>query len=268
MSMAVVLLSGASVLSPKGGSLGRDRLARWLLVGLCAAACYFSQSRGPWLAMAIGLAVVGWLGTHRQRRILVGFALCAALVLVLRPGVAETLSSRYQSTIDPDSFKAGTYKYRWELWRVAWTRISNSPWRLALGYGPSGSRRIDQEWDASFTAQARTVQIWSWDNEYALVLLNYGVVGLTATAWLYVVVMRQLVRRWRSSDGPAKEGLAAIIGAASILLFMKSNVLIFAPQLIMLFWLLTACGLRWCDLRTTVRSSGASQNAASAELVY
>jgi len=28
---------------------------------------------------------------------------------------------------------------------------------------------------------------------------------------------------------------------------MKSNVLIFAPQLNMLLWLLTACGLRWDD---------------------
>lgn len=210
----------------------------------CAAACYFANSRGPWLAAAMGLAVFGVAGARHARRIVVAVALLAVLGLLLRPGVADTLTGRFSSTFDDTTFKGGTYQYRWELWRVAFAHITGSPFDFLVGLGPGASRRIDQSWEISYGEVTGTQQIWSWDNEYALLLLNYGVLGLGATIALYAYAAKRLTDLCRLAKGRLRDRLAGLLAGLVIVLFMKTNVLFFAPQLTMLLWLLVACGFR------------------------
>jgi hypothetical protein len=114
------------------------RRGKWkyiLSAGALVVACYFSFSRGPWMGIGVALCVILLLGSTRQRNMILVIFLLVLFVLAVRPGVWRTLRGSYTATMDEDSFKGGTYQYRWELWGVAYNEISNSPLRLLLGMG-------------------------------------------------------------------------------------------------------------------------------------
>jgi hypothetical protein len=102
---------------------GESKLVRRLLVvsgPLFLSCCYFSMSRGPWLAaVVVGITLV-LFGTKLIRRNLGIILVLVAVVLVARPGVLGTFTGKAEQTVDTDSQKGGTARYRMELWVIAW----------------------------------------------------------------------------------------------------------------------------------------------------
>jgi len=255
MAMGIPLIASQRFLFPSQ-SVILNRLSRLLGVTLCASACYFAMSRGPWLAAVLGLTIFGILGTARARKLCAVVAVLAILGMAMYPGVGDTLSGHFRSTKDASTPKGSTYQYRWELWRVAYAHVSASPVRLALGWGPVSSSVINQDWELSFRDGGRVQEIWSWDNEYAYYLLCYGFAGLGLTLVLYGKIGILLFRKWRAAADDDRDMLAGLSAAIAVLLFMKTNVLIFAPQLNFLLWLLVACGLHVLDTPSTAPAEG------------
>ena len=212
----------------------------WLSVGLMLAACFFAQSRGPWLACVVGGAVLGALGSMRLRKILVLIPLLAVVTLMFKPGVLESLSSSAKNTLDTDSFKGGTFLYRFELWKVAWHHVSKEPHRLLFGYGPGSGRHMGIEWNLSY--RGRVLLIDSWDNQYAYDLFRSGLVGSIAALTLFLGMWRRLFQMTRRLTGPDRDLMVGLLASLTSMLFAMTNVLIFAKQLDYLFWSLAACG--------------------------
>jgi hypothetical protein len=160
------------------------------------------------------------------------------MTLLLNPGVFTTVAGLSGDTFNPASHKGGTFLYRLELWRIAAAEISKSPSRFLFGYGPGVGREMDLEWELSY--RSRTQKIESWDNHYAYDLFQSGVLGFAASLCVSVAAGLLVFRNYRFCFEPGRDLLVGLAISVLILLFMKSNVLIFAKQLDYLFWALLA----------------------------
>jgi O-antigen ligase len=223
----------------QGGKAGR--WIWWSGLGVMLLSCYLSFSRGPWIASMLGGICMFLFSTPAVRRQIMIVVALMALVLVMRPGVWETIAVSAQDTADGNSFKGQTYKYRWELWRIAWKKISPSSERLLFGFG-QGSTEV-MTFDAELSYTGETTKLWSWDNHYAATLMETGLAGLAAFAGLYLFILLKIFGLRIAIAEQDKTMHASILAAAVVMLFMMTNVAMFAPQLNYLFWSLIAAGL-------------------------
>jgi O-antigen ligase len=210
----------------------------WVAIALCLSTCFFAQSRGPWLSCILSLGVMAWLGSAKMRKSLLIIPILAVLTVVIKPGVLDSLSSKAEDTMDTDSFKGGTFKYRLELWKIAWQQVTKDPHRFFLGYGPGSGRGVDLEWSLSY--RDWNMKIESWDNQFAYDLFRSGIIGAFASLNLFIGMWWRLYKLARSCDPANRDTVAALVGAVSALIFMMSNVFIFARQLDYLLWSVVA----------------------------
>jgi O-antigen ligase len=231
-SLALALLQTA-------GDRPRRRMWLWLSVCLLLAGCYFGNSRGPWLAAALAGGVLALLAGAAVRRKLAVVLVVALAALVLKPGVLQSLTGSVTVTMDDQSFKGGTFRYRLELWKVAWAVISQEPVSLLFGCGPGCGLGSTVDWKLSYRG-GREEQIWSWDNQLAYDLYQSGVVGLAASLALYGGLLLAAYRFWREA-GPNERGVRACLLAGLLAYtFMLTNVLMFTKPVNFLFWSIAA----------------------------
>jgi len=237
MSMAWPIALAIRATLPKGTPAHR---VLGYSVPVFFAACYFSQSRGPWLGSVAAAMVMLLVGTPRTRKPLWFIMALVGIVLLLRPGVWGTLSGMASATADTSTMKGGSFQYRWELWKIAYAQVTRSPVRFLIGYGPAAATvmEINSVFDWKTAYQEYVVS--SWDNHYAHELLSTGFLGLGAFAWLYGSILKHMYVARLAAEEPNRTLLAGILASAVILLFMMSNVLIFAAQLNYIFWVLAA----------------------------
>jgi hypothetical protein len=207
---------------------------------LMLGGCYFSFSRGPWMAAVLGGAVMLLFGGKQTRKISVTVAVLALVLLIVRPGVWDTIHGRIDDTRNVNSFKGQTYAYRWELWGIAWKKISPDPLRTLFGYGPGATEHMSIDAVLSYTGE--TFKTQSWDNHYAATMVEGGLTGLGLLFFLYGITIRGQVQLWRRAEKRNRTLQAAILSGMLGLAFMMSNVAIFAIQIHYLYWTLTAVG--------------------------
>jgi O-antigen ligase len=204
--------------------------------------CYLSFSRGPWIAaMLAGIGMFLFAGRAIRRQSIIVIVLIT-IAMVLRPGVWETITASAHDTTNVDSFKGQTYQYRWELWGVAWNKISRSGDRLLFGFGQGATEVMTFDTELSYTGE--TTKLWSWDNHYAATMMEDGLIGLLSFAGLYLLFFWKLFRVRNALVEEDETMHAAILAAMAAMLFMMTNVAMFAPQLNYLLWSLIAAGFR------------------------
>lgn len=98
--------------------------------------------------------------------------------------------------------------------------------------------------DRTLSYSGKSVEIWSWDNEYALRLLETGAIGLFCTIIMYAMIIKKLFVEHNKIRQGYSCFVSGIIASVSIMIFMMTNVHIFAVQLQYLFWALVAIGLK------------------------
>lgn len=239
----------------QAGELKISPSVLWASAMLFLSACYFAMSRGPWLAAVIGGAVLAVVGSGIIRRRLLAISAIMVLVLIARPGVLGTFTGKAEETADVDSLKGGTFLYRLELWKIAWIQVSTSPVRMFVGYGLGAGRETDLSWDLSYRDKAYVID--SWDNHFAYDLYQSGLLGLAASLTLHCGAGLILFRLWRKGEAGERDVLACCLASVSALVFMMTNVLIFAKQLNFAFWSIFAAGVAY---------SGYYQNWASQQV--
>jgi O-antigen ligase len=237
MPLALVLLDFAS------GT--RERLFLWVSLALIVAACFFADSRGGWIGMGIGGMLSMVLGSKRTRKRCIFLLSLAAIVVLVRPGVRQTILDRFDATFDEGSYKNESYSYRWKLWHVAYSEIQKSPERFLFGYGGLSTESMDLSRYFKPEEGGTTAKIGftSWDNQYACDLIEYGMIGFIAECAFYFCVMISLIKRWLKADAEARGSLAALIAAVTVFIFAQSNVWIFSIQLKFFLW--CSLGLAW-----------------------
>lgn len=260
ISLVFVLLKDAE------GSKQRFRL--WALLLLSIGACYFSTSRGPWLGIIFGMAVLTLMRCVSLKTIAVISGL-TMLVLIARPGVWQTISGLSKETFEQDTLKGRSYSYRWRLWYVAYAEITKDPIRLLFGYGGESTESMDLSGYFERESGGTTILLGftSWDNNFACNLIEFGVIGFGCEVLIYCAVLKQLLLGWRRSEGRYRYILAASTAVAAIYLFAMTNVYIFSPQLKYLFWTVVAIGASVPQLQGVVTEdrrssllSGKTQN--------
>lgn len=231
MAMGWPLCLALHVRARRNGGSGAAELAGTVAI---LPGCYFGFSRGPWLAALLGALLVLALGSRALRLRLVLLGLLMAVALAGYPNTRRYLASLAQATVDVDSFKGGTFQYRMELWRIAASEVARSPRTLLLGYGPRAAQGRELDWVLAY--RGRDVAITSWDNQYAYMLYSTGALGLALGLALYGRVLVRMARAAASAREEVRDLQACGLASAAALLFMMSNVLVFAPQLNFLFW--------------------------------
>ncbi|MGA2786461.1 MAG: O-antigen ligase family protein [Verrucomicrobiota bacterium] len=227
----------------KTATSSNQRRVAWLAAVLCIGACYFAQSRGPWIGMVLVGIVLVVLGSGKQRKRLIFLGLLAMAVCMTNRGVRETIVNRTGSTYDEGSEAQVSYQWRWELWHKAWSEISKSPVRLLLGYGPGASESLNWEGEVVTMPEFATDTFSSWDNNWAAYLLECGLLGLSVLLCFYGVLSYHLLRICWRAEGSQRDYGALIFATLMVFIFMQTNVQIFAPQLYFLFWTTLAVGL-------------------------
>jgi O-antigen ligase len=114
------------------------KLLLWATLILMFWVIYKTVTRGPWLALIIGAVLLLMYCPARTRKSMVVIAALCVAVLVIRPGVWQTIKDIYVGTVntdDPNNVMASSYEYRWALWHVGANALAREPARMLWGYG-------------------------------------------------------------------------------------------------------------------------------------
>jgi len=184
-------------LAAAGGG-GRARIAAGVAAAASAAAVLFSFTRGVWLSLLAGCAVLLWTFA---RRALLPLAAASAALLVLAAVAPSTLRSRVASMTD-----AGTNVERLLLWETTWEMLRDHP---VLGIGVGRYREVQARYVRDEVPMIMTPT--HAHNIWLQAAVERGIPGLAAFCWLLAATVRvgvAGVRRRRAGGGVAA-GLAA-----------------------------------------------------------
>lgn len=206
----------------------------WLSILLMFGCSYKASSRGPWLALAISLTVLLFCGNRLMQRYLVAIAFAIVLVLVVRPGIWQTLYNTYIYTVDDRSYIGGSYEYRYRLYHFVTSELDRDPLRSLLGFGPDSFNSLD------------VPKYASCDSSIAELLLETGYVGLTIALLVLGGALYKMLQCYRSLRKPHNTLSAVFFTNIAAYCFMMTNVAIFrwGQQTVML-WIIVAIGMAY-----------------------
>lgn len=214
---------------------------------LLPAACYFSNSRGPWVGCGLAGLAMGTLGGRPMRRKLMLLGALAAVILALRPGTYDTISSLWHQSLNNNTIKGRSADYRLVLWGVAYDELSKSFGHTLLGYGGHSTEMLDMSkyFDQGAGGLPDQLGYTSWDSQYASNFMQYGFLGFGLETILYLSVLGMLVRTWRHSNEEDREFTAVCVATTLVFFWAMATVAIFNPQLEYLFWAMVAIAGRF-----------------------
>jgi O-antigen ligase len=223
-----------------------QKFVLWIGVVLMFACIYKTGSRGPWLALAISLVLLLAFGRRtRLRKYLTAIAFLTIAVLVARPGVWDTIASRYASTFQKDSSEGESYSYRFAVLEICAREIGLSVPRMIWGYGPESFVYLGMTGEFN----GRTLVYTSCDNSIALLMVETGYVGLLIGFLLLATALRKTYRSYRKLPAPQKGLSMVFFSSIMAFCFMMTNVAIWAwGQENTLLWIVIALAMTYPGL--------------------
>jgi len=198
---------------------------------------YKSGSRGPWLALILSLGLLFIFAKGSVRKYLTVISLLTITVLIVRPGVWETIGNLYMQTQDPDTEQGQSYQWRYALYRVAIEHLDGDLGRALWGYGPESFSYLG--WQGEF--QGMTVKYESCDSSVAALMIETGYVGFLIVAALLLKVAISAFRSFRRIPAPANLLSLVLFVNICAFCFLMTNVLIFGwGQQSYMLWVLLA----------------------------
>jgi hypothetical protein len=229
---------------------GISAFLNWAGTFLVIAACYFSFSRGPWIGLLLALTALAVLGRGRLRHGVLVIIALTALMVAVRPGIRTTIVDLVSSLLVTDTennVKASSAKYRKRLWYVAWNEIAKAPERFLFGYGANSTMHADYSdyFGRMEGGSTSKLGFTSWDNQFALNLIERGSVGFLAGTALYLGLLVSAARHAKDSAPGLRKDLAiAALVSMGVHIWACTNVAIFNPQLTWIFLLSSAISIR------------------------
>ncbi len=207
-------------------NLGR---LRWLKLGLFALGVFCSLSTGAWLPAALGVALVLWdyfkmfAPGHRWLIVSLGGVSTYLILEVLsgRPLLRILMMELHLSS-------PMAWYYRWELYRRVYAVMPGYEW---FGHGIKTPANMISAWQ------------WSIDNNYLVILMQYGRVGLTLWIGIFVSVFVYGWKAvWNASDTPYRRVARAVMIAIATVALTQLSVALFSTAA-MLNWLFLGLGV-------------------------
>jgi O-antigen ligase len=206
------------------------------------ACIYKTGSRGPWIALALSLGTLLVFNKARVRKYLVVIALLTVSVLVVRPGVGETIWNNYIATLDKNSTQGESYQYRYALYDLAVRELDRSVRRAIFGYGPESFYflKITGEFNG------RVMTFVSCDNSIAALLIETGYLGLLIAMSVLATALVRAYRKCRRV-GPRANGIYLVLFVSmATFVFMMTNVAILGwGQENFIFWIVMALSMTY-----------------------
>jgi O-antigen ligase len=166
---------------------------KWLPVAAMGGAVMLSISRSAVVCGLVALIVLGLGWNGRERRLLAaGVAGVFALVAVLVPGMLGSLAGLFTTAAEDTSIASRTGSYP-----LAWEFFTTAPF-FGRGY-------------STFLPLYRI-----FDNQYLLLLVEVGLLGLTAVLGLIVTAVVCAVQARRRATDPAVRELAGGLAASVV----------------------------------------------------
>jgi len=235
--MALYLLAQAKT--------AKRKVFLWGAVLLMFLNLYKTDSRGPWLAAVIGLAMLAVFGGGLMRRYVIIIALLAATTLIVRPGVWESISNLYGATLDPESPQGESYQWRYALYQVGFQHLNHDSARALWGYGPESFGYLG--WQGTFDVgdfKGKLVTFDSCDSSIAQLMIETGYVGLLIVILMLFKVGVITLRNCFRLPKPANQLCVVLFANICAFCFMMTNVAIFGwGQQTYMFWLIVAIAM-------------------------
>ena len=153
---------------------------------------YKTSSRGPWVAAAAAMVILTVAAEAKIRNRIVAVGVLAGIVLIVRPGIAETLVNMWQATFDPASRMGSSFQYRPILFETVRQTVSENPIRAIFGFGLGSFR---EKGLVLVMPGIETHRWYTCDSSWILFWYETGYVGL---AILTTLLLRPAVLALRS----------------------------------------------------------------------
>jgi len=239
-----------------------ERVYLWIAVVLMFWNNYKTSSRGPWLALILS-AVLLMFAEGPIRKYLLIISLLTVSVLLIRPGVWETLKNTYVATINPDDPRGGSYQYRYDLMRAARQTLAKDFKRAVLGFGPESFSYLGLEGVDSTTGNI--VVFESCDSGLVEIMVDTGYVGLFITALLLIKAALMSLRNYYKLPKPGRLLCLVLFINMVAFYFMMMSVMCYGwGQQSYMFWILVALSVTYPRL---IRNETLSKDEVSTEQV-
>lgn len=207
----------------------------WIGLMLMFVCIFKASSRGPWIALFGSLSLFLFTGQRKIRSYILVIGLLACTVLIVRPGVLETLWNDYMATVDDHSSQGESYQYRYVLYNLVAQKLNAEPIRNVWGYGPQSFPYLH----LSGTINGRWMSFASCDSSFAALLVETGYVGLCLVCiFLFYASIHAILHWYRSPPATAQIYMLFFVNMLSFY-FEMTNVAIFGwGQQTILLWII------------------------------
>lgn len=179
---------------------GSEKVLVWGGLLLMFLNIYKTSSRGPWLDVIIGCALLLLVGGKNVRNRVLVIVLLSVAVCVIRPGVWHTIEGIYDNTMNDNTDTGSSYEYRYALPKAAIKKTLEAPSRTLWGYG------LESFYDAHVEGQflGKPHMFLSADDAWAELLVETGFVGLLIILLLLFTPAVIAWKEFRKTRGPEK----------------------------------------------------------------
>jgi O-antigen ligase len=173
----------------------------WGLVGslvLLTAALVMTHTRGAWIGLAAGVALILCC---RQKRFLLVLPVAAVVIFWASP---EAVRARIRSIVDPQDVTARERLY---MWGSGLQMIRDHPW---TGVGINGVRGVYQAYKHPNAVRDQRAHLHS--NPFQ-VAAERGLIGVACWLWIWVAFYRHAWKIFRSLGPGTPRAMALVVGS-------------------------------------------------------
>ena len=222
-----------------------QKMFLWATTFLIVLNLYKTGSRGPWLAAALSMGVVMLSGGKQMRRYVIWMGVLAAIVLVARPGIWETISNLYSLTLASETAQGSSYQWRYALYEQAFLHLNHDFWRALWGYGPESFYFLG--WKGVF--QGMIVPFESCDSSLAQLMIETGYIGFLLGVSVFVIAGYKAFRGSLKLPKPGNLPCVVLFVNMCAFLFLMSNVAILSwGQQSYMAWIVVALAMIYPSL--------------------
>ena len=229
----------------------RKRVFLWVALLLMFMNIYKSMSRGPWLGLILAFILLFVFESGKMRKYQMVIAALALAVLIIRPGVLETIRNLYGETFDvswnnPKGMSAG---YRFELRRLAQAALARDFRRQLWGYGMESFVDLNLEGELA----GHQMPFLSCDSAWIELMVETGYVGLFLIACLLFAPAYLAWRDFRRLPSPDRYLSLNLFVNMTIYYFMMLGLAMYAwGQEGYMLWILIAASIVYGRLKQPV----------------
>ncbi len=228
-----------------------QRVFLWVSLLLMFMNIYKTFSRGPWIAVMFSLPLLLLLGQARMRKYLLVIGALALTVLVIRPGVWDTIKNIYYETQDPESPMGSSYEYRFALLNVSKQALAASTQRSLWGYGMESFYDLGLEGEFLGRPDHKFL---SCDSAWIELAMETGYVGLVLIAMLLFKPALMAFRNFWKLPKPDRYLSLVFFVDMVAYYFMMTNVAIYSwGQNGYMLWILIALSVGYRSVTQSER---------------